>query len=87
MDYHGQRQFEQKAVWVAEGSYSLRPEFCSVYDIKVFLDIDDQRQAQRLILREGTDGFVPFRDRWIPLEDAYFAAFGIREIADLRFSC
>lgn len=68
---------------IVEGSYSLHPALREYYDLKVFLDIDEQAQARRIIHREGEAGATAFLRRWIPLENAYFAQERLRDIADI----
>ena len=70
-------------LFVIEGSYSLRTEFCSVYDLKIFLRCSAETQKKRIIERSGADRYKAFRDLWIPLEEAYFEALKVPERADL----
>ena len=57
---------------IVEGTYSLRAELQSYYDVQVQLNVSKLTQTGRLIAREGMDGYNAFRDRWIPLENRYF---------------
>lgn len=67
---------------LAEGSYSHHPLLAGYYDCKLFVTCPSAEQARRLQAREGAryDAFVR---RWIPLEEGYFAAYGIEAAADL----
>jgi len=67
---------------IIEGSYSLHPSLASLYDIKVFLDIDKDEQMKRIVKRNGKEHALDFRDRWIPLEELYFAAHNVHKICD-----
>ena len=67
---------------VVEGAYACHPELREAYDLRVFLDIDAQTQFERL-RRRSAEKLQMFLDRWIPLEEAYFAAFSVRENCDL----
>ena len=69
-------------VAVIEGSYALHPKLKSLYDVRLFADIDEKTQAARIVRRNGEAGYLPFRDKWIPLEEAYFDAFSIRDACD-----
>lgn len=61
---------------VLEGSYSHHPDLATLTDIQVFIQVDRDEQLRRLTLRSG-DRLQQFIDRWIPLEEQYFAAFGL----------
>jgi hypothetical protein len=71
-------------VWtVVEGAYSCRPDFGDYAAVRVFSDIAPEEQLRRIRLRDGEALAVVFAQRWIPLEERYFAAFPIRQRADL----
>jgi len=76
---------EPKAINVVEGSYSMRPEFIDLYDIKVFMKIDKQEQSRRILERSGSRLHKRFMEEWIPMEDEYFAAYDIPRKADLVY--
>lgn len=66
---------------VLEGVYALHPAVGAV-DVRVFLTLDADTQADRLWAREP--GLWPrFEAEWLPMEREYFAAFGIREGCDV----
>lgn len=67
---------------IVEGAYSLHPALRAYYDLTVFLKAPWELRLQRLKAREG-DHAAQFLARWIPLEDAYFSAFGVEQAADL----
>lgn len=79
------RGLAPKPLSVVEGSYSLHPAFENPYGLRVFLTLSPQKQAERLLAREGATGVKPFFEKWIPLEEAYFAAFAIEKSADFVF--
>jgi uridine kinase len=66
---------------IIEGAYSLHPQLQSVYNIKVFLTVDDAVRLARLTERNPAlvNRFVR---EWIPLEKKYFCAYNIKEICD-----
>ena len=71
-----------KALTVVEGSYSLHPALGRYYDAAVFLTVDAAEQQQRIEAR--SPAFAPrFFREWIPLEEAYFAAFDPAAKCDL----
>ncbi len=75
----------QSPINVVEGSYSMHPLFADVYDIKVFLTVDFEEQMRRIIMRNGEEMSLMFKDRWIPLENLYFEHFKVKENCDLVF--
>ena len=73
---------EPKQINVVEGSYSHHPYFGEPYDIRIFLKISPQIRMDRIRQRPA---FLQqrFLKEWIPMEQAYFAAFAIEEKADI----
>ncbi len=72
-----------KKLLIVEGSYSHHPAFGDAYDLKIFLDIDEETRKARIMKRNGKEKYEMFITRWIPLENRYFEAFSIREKADI----
>ena len=68
-------------ILIVEGSYSLHPELRSYYDFKIFVTTDEKTQRARIISREGARASA-FFERWIPLEEEYFASFDPQIICD-----
>lgn len=71
-----------KRINIIEGSYSCHPYFKDPYDIRIFLKISPQIRLERIRQRSA---FLQqrFLKEWIPMEQAYFAAFAIEEKADI----
>ena len=67
---------------ILEGTYSHHPALKVEFDGRIFLTCSAEEQKQRLMEREG-ERFARFQEIWIPLEERYFAAYQIRERADL----
>ena len=61
----------------------MHPYFGEPYDLKIFVDIDDENQIYNIRRRSGEQKLELFRKLWIPKETAYFKKFGIRENSDL----
>ncbi len=57
-----------------EGSYACHPRLRDRYDLRLFLSVDPKTQMDRILARNGDAAAIAFRDRWIPLEEAYIAA-------------
>lgn len=72
-------------VYIIEGAYSQRPEFISLYDLKIFMDITESEQRERILARNGAEGYKNFREKWIPMENRYFERFRIKENSDIVF--
>lgn len=83
MALSGRREVAAAPWRVVEGAYCCHPRLGDYADIQVFSDIDKEEQLARVRAREGKEGALAYLSRWIPLEEAYFAAFGIRERADI----
>lgn len=64
----------EKSFTIVEGSYSCLPAITAYADIRVFLQVSPEEQLQRIEKRNGSEQLQVFRQRWIPLEQAYFAA-------------
>ena len=66
---------------IVEGSYSHHPSLAPYYDIRIFVTCSPDEQALRLREREG-ERYSNFVERWIPLEEGYFAKFQIEQTVD-----
>ena len=66
-----------RGVLVLEGSYSNLPPIREAADVRFFLDTPPEIREARLRERESPESLRMFRERWIPLENAYFSAFGL----------
>lgn len=64
-----------KRFTLVEGSYSLLPCISRYAALRVFLRVSPEEQQRRTLARNGAAGLQAFQQRWIPLEQAYFAAF------------
>lgn len=72
-----------KQVVIVEGAYSCHPYFENYADYKIFLKIDDEKQKERILKRNGEEMLKRFINEWIPLENKYFNEFKIEENADI----
>lgn len=59
---------------ILEGSYAHHPALAAYTDLSVFVQVDPEDQLHRIAHR-CPDKLPAFQQRWIPLENAYFAAF------------
>lgn len=69
---------------VVEGSYSMHPALGHYYDLAVWLDIDASTQRARIEARNSPAFALRFFTEWIPLEQAYFAAFHTAARCDVK---
>lgn len=75
----GPAVIEPKRLLICEGAYSLHPAFGDYFDLAVFSTIAPEEQQKRILTRNGEEMWKNFRDKWIPMEEKYFEAFGIEE--------
>ena len=68
---------------IIEGSYSLHPYFGKYYDLSVFLDIDTEKQIERIRNRDGETMLKNFIDKWIKYETLYHDFYKIKSLVDI----
>lgn len=71
-----------KNLVIVEGAYSMHPSLSGYYDLSVFLEIDSEKQKERIIERNGENAHR-FFETWIPLENTYFEKTKAKERCDL----
>ena len=89
-DCHSSSFFEsgkvfQKKLNVVEGVYSMHPNLIDTYDYKIYLDIDSEKQKQRILNRSNEAKLNRFVNEWIPLENRYFEAANLKNRCDNIF--
>ena len=72
-----------KPLVIVEGAYSTHPYFGDVYDLRLFCEISDLEQKDRIIKRNGIEMWKRFKSEWIPKEHDYFRKFLIKEKSEL----
>ncbi len=68
---------------LVEGSYACHPTLRDYYHERFFLTLSPEEQWRRIVARNGEAGAAAFRERWIPLEEAYFEGCRVREVCQL----
>lgn len=68
-----------KRLNIIEGSYCLHPYFGQPYDLKIFMDINNEDQIENIRKRNGEEKLIRFKEEWIPKENSYFDKFNIKE--------
>lgn len=71
------RRMTYKRLNIIEGAYSCHPYFGDVYNLRFFVEISGEEQRKRILARNGAQMYKRFADEWIPMENRYFAAYGI----------
>lgn len=84
-DFAEEVTVEAGDIVIVEGSYSCHPALRDAYDLRIYLDVSREEQERRLLARNGAEGAAVFRKKWIPLEECYFEACGVRECCDACF--
>ena len=74
----GKKYFHTTAVTVKQN-----PNITASYDIKVFCDVDEKTQRDRIAARNGKASLEAFESRWIPLENKYISHFEIEKKCDI----
>ena len=74
-------QLPAQPLVILEGSYSHHPLLRPCETLRVFVTCTKAEQTRRLQAREGAR-YADFAARWVPLEEGYFAQYGIEEAAD-----
>lgn len=72
---------QNKSVAIVEGSYSCQADLFDFYDLHIFADVCKDVQQQRLLIREGEERLKVFNDKWISMEEEYFA------LTEIKYKC
>ena len=83
MDYRGTVEIAPYRWRIVEGVYSCHPIMGNYMDIRVFMDIHPNQQQSRISSRNTPNIAAQYFDKWIPMEETYFKAYGVREAADV----
>ncbi len=83
MELGEERLVKGADLYIVEGAYSTHPALGNYMQLKIFSDVEREVQLQRIRERSGEGALKAFKERWIPLEEAYFAAYRIRETSDI----
>ncbi len=72
-----------EGIIIVEGSYSLHPSAELGYDLRVFVEAPLDVRLSRISERNGKEKLEIFKEKWIPLENAYFEYYGIKNKCDI----
>ncbi len=70
-------EIPSRRMTILEGSYANLPSIRPHARVRLFMTLGKQEQLQRLRAREGEAHLPMFLHRWLPLEEAYFAAYSL----------
>ncbi|MBQ6929373.1 MAG: uridine kinase [Oscillospiraceae bacterium] len=89
-DCHNLSYFETGKVFckrlnIVEGVYSMHPQLIDNYDFKIYLDVDSEKQKQRILNRSNEKKLARFVNEWIPLENRYFEETDLKNRCDAVF--
>lgn len=83
MNLGRERKVSGAGILVVEGAYSCHPKFGDYMTLRVFSDVEGKEQQRRISDRDGAEALTVFRQRWIPMEENYFAEYKIQERAEI----
>lgn len=83
MRISGKKIAAPEGVTIVEGAYALHPQIPDIYDVRVFVTAPLEVRLERILRRNGSEKLEVFRRKWIPLEEAYFSAYGIENKCDI----
>jgi len=86
MDYGCRLKINPHPWRIVEGVYSCHPALGDYMDVRVFLDVEPDEQQGRIEKRNNPQIAANYLSKWIPMEEAYFKAYNIRERADVVLS-
>lgn len=84
-EYLTRVEVKPEKIVIVEGSYSCHPQLSPYYDLSIFVYISEELQLARLKARDEAK-LPAFKNRWIPMEEAYFERFGIKESCKILIS-
>lgn len=73
------KEIGSKRLNIIEGSYSQHPYFGENYQMKIFMRLPQEKQIERIRVRNGNELLEKFISEWIPKENAYFKIYHIEE--------
>ena len=72
-----------EGIVIIEGSYSLHPKMGLGYDLRIFVEAPLDLRLERILNRNGKEKLEVFKEKWIPMENAYFDFYKIKENCDI----
>ncbi len=72
-----------EGIIIVEGSYSMHPEMRIDWDLRIFVEAEYDVRLGRILRRNGAEKLKLFKEKWIPMENAYFEFFDIKNKCDI----
>ena len=72
-----------EGIIIVEGSYSLHPKMGLDYDLRIFVEAPLDLRLERILVRNGKEKLEMFKEKWIPMEDAYFENYKIKATCNM----
>lgn len=79
MNYGAKVEITPKKLVIVEGTYSQHIEYRSMYDLKVFFEMDEQSQQMVVYNCYGDEMYSIYNEVWIPMENKYFETSEIKD--------
>ena len=76
--YTETRDIWPKPVILVEGCYCMHPEIGDLYDLRLFVEVSPHEQERRIADTRSAVADM-YKAMWIPMENRYHKAFGVRE--------
>ncbi len=67
---------------IVEGSYAMHGGLDTYYDLKIYLEVDEDKQLERIQKRNAA-ALETFKDLWIPLEKRYHDVDRVKDMCDV----
>ena len=81
--FAGRRCIPASRLYIIEGSYSHHPLWRDRLNLRVFLTVSPEEQVWRILARSDPETLQMFQQRWIPMENTYFAHCRVAEDAHI----
>lgn len=86
MEYKNVVHVPKNKLYIIEGTYSMRSEFRSAYNLTIFMECSSAQQQERILNRTSKSKLEEFNKKWIPLEELYFRGNEIKCACDAVIS-
>ena len=71
---------------IVEGTYATHPNIPDIYDLRIFVEAQEQICLDRIKDRAASEWEVEmFQKEWIPAEQRYFESYMTKELSDLIY--
>lgn len=78
-----EEELPDRQLLILEGCYCNLPSVRQYADLRLFVSAPEELRMMRLHRRESPESLRRFTEIWIPLENAYFSAYGLPASGDI----